>query len=146
MHPGPVLSRFHRFLLIGPRAKGGRALLIYLPKKTCTFYRSCLCIVPARAQCFLSRFERPKRFSHFSNDLLKCSINSFYHHHHSTPKLCFTITSVFRWTVAVSQNVFAVSKVKPMSLEGPQYFVSVGSVANANPSVLRGFNAFIKIL
>jgi len=44
-------------------------------------------------------------------------------------------------TVAVSQNVFAVSKVKTNEYPrwGPQYFASVGSVANENSSVLRGF-------
>jgi len=64
-----------------------------------------------------------------------------YYHHQSTAKPSFAIISVFRLTVAVSQNVFAVSKVKPLRKlwRGPQYFVNVGSVASENASGLRGF-------
>jgi len=53
--PGPVLSRFDRFLLIGPCAKGGHALRI-LPPQTYTFYRSCLFVEPARGSVFFQVF------------------------------------------------------------------------------------------
>ena len=49
--PGPVLSRFDQFLLIGPRTEGGPALRL-LTKANFTFYRSCLCIVSARGSVF----------------------------------------------------------------------------------------------
>jgi len=75
LYTGPVLSRFDRILLIGPRAKGGLTLcllnkadltefflsgpapkgashFVYLTKQTYSFYRSCLCILPARSSVF----------------------------------------------------------------------------------------------
>jgi len=50
----------------------------------------------------------------FSNGVSKYSKNSVYHHHQNTLKPRFTTISVFtyRKIFAVSQNVFAVSRVK----------------------------------
>jgi len=89
-----------------------------LTKANSHFLLKLLVYVPAWGPVF----EGPKRFSYFFNGLVKYNINSLKYHHQSIPKFCFTIISVFRWTVVVSQNVFAVSNVKLKTLEGPTVF------------------------
>ena len=107
---GSVLSRFDRFLLIGPRAKGGPALCVLTNKFA--LYIEADCVQCRRgAQCFSRCFERPKRFLNYSNGLSEYSINSLYHHLQNTQPYLQS----FRYSdkaFAVSQNVFAVSKVK----------------------------------
>ena len=70
LYPGPVLNRFDRFLLIGPRAKWGPHS-VHLPKQTYTFYRSCLCVVPARGSVFVKLFWETKIVLTFSQRSLK---------------------------------------------------------------------------
>jgi len=64
-HAGPVLSRFDRFFLIGPRATPTNqhkfALCI---EADCEYFRR-------GAQCFSRGFEIPKRFLNYSNGLSK---------------------------------------------------------------------------
>jgi len=67
---GPVLSRFDRFLLIGPRAKGNPALRL-LTNQTYTFHRSFLCIVLARGPVFFMLFWETKTSIKFLRRSLK---------------------------------------------------------------------------
>jgi len=63
---------------------------------------------------FLSVLKDQNGLSNFSNKLSKCSRNPLYHHHQNTLKPCCTTISDSDKVVAVSQSVFAVSKVKPL--------------------------------
>jgi len=65
-------------------------------------------------------FEKPKRFLNYSNGLskqFKLALVPLWKY----TKPCFAIISVYRKTVAVSQNVFASSKVK--SLKNPWWSI-----------------------
>jgi len=62
---------------------------------------------------FLKSYERPKRFLNFSNGLSRYIINSLYYHHQNTLNLALRPFRDSDKIAAVSQNVFAVSKVKP---------------------------------
>ena len=79
IHTGPVLSRFDRFLLIGLRAEGDPSLRLLI-KANLHFLSKLLVYSAGTGPSFLSRFERPILFSHFSNGLLKYSIITLYHH------------------------------------------------------------------
>ena len=139
VRPASVLSRFDRFRPIGPRAKGGPALRLPTAH-TYIFYRSCLFIVRRGAQ-FLRFFERPNWFSNFFQRFLKIQY-----------KIAVLSPSKYTKTLLYNHLGFQIKQMRPLkaSLQsarsnlikpwsGPQYFVSVGSVSNENPSELRGF-------
>jgi len=136
---GPVSSRFDRFLLIGPRAKGAPRYA-YQPTQTYTFYRSWLFIVRRGAQ-FLKRFERPNWFSIFFQRFLKIQYELSL-----LPPSKYTKTLLYNhlgfqikqmWPLKVSLQSARSNLKKPC--RGPQYFVSAGSVTNENSNELRGF-------
>jgi len=100
----PVLSLFDRFLVIGPRATFNRSKLT-------------LSVFSARAgQVFLRCFEKPKRFSIFFQLSLKIQYKlALLPPSNYTKDLFYNHLGIqySDKTVAVSQNVFAISKVKP---------------------------------
>jgi len=77
----------------------------------------------------------------YFNGLSKYSINSLYYHHQSTPKLCFTIISAFRWNSCGLSKCHCGQRGQNFRKlwRGLQYFASAESIANEDPSELRGF-------
>ena len=121
------------------RRKMGAPRSVYWPKQTYTFYRSCLCIVPALSPAFFKSLWETKTVLTFFQRSLK-----------STVKTRFSITIKVHQNFALQSFRYSDEQLRSlkMSLQsarsnwklwrGPQYFVSVRSVANENPSVLRG--------
>ena len=63
-------------------------------------------------RAFPGCFERPKRWSKFSNAFSKYSRNSFYYQQQNTLKSCSTTSTIFSYNSCGLSNVFAASKVK----------------------------------
>jgi len=108
---GPVLSRFDRFLLIGPRAQGVPALRLQ-PTQTYNFCGSCLFIALARSPVFFKLFCETEIIIKFS----QVSQSTVYTRFTTTIKIHQNLDlQTSRYSdeiVLVSENVFALSKVK----------------------------------
>jgi len=93
---GPVLSRFDRFLLIGPRAEGGLALR--QPTNTNFHFVSKLIVnISGAGSSVFQRVLRERNGSQIIPTVSQTSLNSLYYHHQNTRKPCFTIISLFRY-------------------------------------------------
>jgi len=114
MFAEPALSRFDRFLLIGPRAKRGPALRLE-PTQTYIFYGNCLCKLcsadaePSVFQVVLRDQNDYQIFPTVSQNTVQIRFTTTIKIHQN---LDLQTSRYSDETVAVFEIVFAVSKIK----------------------------------
>ena len=123
-----------------PRQRGPRATHTKQRKLTLSIDAACVWCRRG-AQCFLKCFERPNRFSIFFQRSLTIQYKLALLPHQNTPKPCFTVISLFRWNNCGHSKSLCSEQSQNLKKiwSGPQYFVSVASAPNENPSELRRF-------
>ena len=121
-----------------PRQKGPALRL--LNKANLHFLSKLLVYSAGAGPVFFKVFWEPKLFSIFFRRSLKIQYKFALLPHQCTPKLCLAIISVFRRNNCdLSKRLRSEQGQNLRKLwRGPQYFVSVGSVANEIPSELGG--------
>jgi len=118
-----------------PRQRGPRAPSNF-PAQTCTFYRSCLCIVPARGPVAL----RDQNGSHIFQRSFKIQFKlALPPSSKNTKTLLYNHLGIQMKHLRSLKMSLQSARSNRKLWRGPQCFVSVASVVKENPSVLRGF-------
>ena len=142
----------HRYIYLTPRQ--WQPTFLGMPRanfkcsvgyfQTYTLYRSCLCTVPTQGPVFFKLIWETKTVLTFFQRSLKTKYKLAL-----LPPWKYTKTLLYyhigiqvKQLRSLKMSLQSVRSNLKKTLEGPQYFVSVGSVANENPSELRGLGPY----